>query len=277
MHKVLFCPPDFFQIVDVKNPFMEGAAAVDKAKARAQWESVRKAFADAGFGLLEIPAVAGLEDMVFAANQTFVGVTSDGRRFIVPSLMRFDSRRLEVPHFVEFFRQNGFEIFDLGLDLAAGEFLEGHGDLLWNADHGFVWAGHGFRSSSAGVKKFAAKMRALDIPVVDLELRDPRFYHLDTCLAPLTADAVLIYPGAFTPAALETIRGKIARIYEVPEQEALDFVCNGVAANGTFIAAKMTPGLQRALDAEGLRPRLVDTSEFEKSGGSVYCLKAFLP
>jgi N-dimethylarginine dimethylaminohydrolase len=277
MRNVLFCPPDYFEIVDVKNPFMEGASAVDVVKARAQWENLRRAFADAGYGLLEIPAAPGLEDMVFAANQVFVGVTPGGKKFIVPSLMRFASRRREVPHYVEFFRRQGFEVHDLGLDLEAGEFLEGHGDLLWNADHRFVWAGIGPRSSGAAVKKFAGEMERLGIKVCTLELQDPRFYHLDTCLAPLTGGAVLIFPGAFSPAGLETIRSNVERVYEVAAEEALGFVCNGVSANGTFITAKLTPGLKRALDGEGLKPRVVDTSEFEKSGGSVFCLKVFVP
>ena len=45
MNNVLFCPPTYFDVIDVKNPFMLGAK-VDKAKARGQWESVRRAFLD---------------------------------------------------------------------------------------------------------------------------------------------------------------------------------------------------------------------------------------
>jgi arginine dihydrolase len=277
MRNVLFCPPDYFQVIDVKNPFMEGAPAVDGKKARVQWEHLRQAFADSGFGVHEIPAVPGLEDMVFAANQSFVGVTPDGRKFVVPSTMRFASRRREVPHFTAYFRKRDFEIFDLGLRVEAGEFLEGHGDLLWNLDHRFVWAGHGFRSSEAGVASFSAKMAEVGIEVVPLELRDSRFYHLDTCFAPLTPDAVLIYSGAFSPAALDRIRGRMRMVYEVEEREALSFVCNGVVANGRFITPKLTPTLERALKAERLTPVVVDTSEFEKSGGSVYCMKVFIP
>jgi len=277
MRNVLFCPPDHFQLVDVKNPFMEGQQAIDPLKARSQWEEVRRAFAECGFGLKEVPAVEGLEDMVFAANQAFIGVTPKGRSFAVPSQMRFASRRREVPHYVEYLRNHGLEIIDLGLNADAGEFLEGHGDLVWNSDYRFVWAGYGFRSSRSAVEKFSEKMSELGIKTVPLELRDPRFYHLDTCLAPLNTDSVLIYPGAFAPAGLDSIRKNIARVYEVPESEALGFICNGVAANGTFITAKLTPTLQHALTAEGMTAKVVDTSEFEKSGGSVFCLKAFMP
>ena len=35
--------------------------------------------------------------------------------------------------------------------------------------------------------------------VVDLQLVDPRFYHLDTCFCPLEGGYVMYYPPAFDP------------------------------------------------------------------------------
>ncbi len=272
MTRALFCPPDHFEIRDVKNPFMRGAEPVDAEKARAQWEEVRRAFEEAGVATEVIPAVADLEDMVFANNQVFVGESSQGERFIVPSHMRFPSRQREVPYFVEWFRERGYRVVELDL---SNEFLEGHGDLLWHADESKVWAGHGFRSSRGGVERFAAAMRELEIEVIPLELVDGRFYHLDTCFAPLTREAVLIYPGAFSREALTAIRANCLRVHEVEEAEALRFVCNGVAANGRFLTPHLDAGLVRALARERLEPVVVETPEFEKSGGRICCLKLF--
>lgn len=274
MNRALFCPPNYFEIRDVKNPFMRGAEPVDARKAQAQWEGVRGAFEEAGVATEVIPAAPDLEDMVFANNQVFVGESTRGERFrfIVPSHMRFPSRQREVPYFVEWFRGRGYRVLELDL---SNEFLEGHGDLLWHADGPKVWAGFSFRSSRGGVERFAAAMRGLGIDVVPLELVDGRFYHLDTCFAPLTAEAVLIYPGAFSPEALASIRANCPRVYEVDEPEALGFVCNGVAANGRFLTPRLESGLAGALGREGLEPVVVETSEFEKSGGSVCCLKLF--
>ncbi len=210
--RALFCPPTYFEVRDVKNPFMCDAEPVDKKKALEQWEALRRAFEKAGVATEVIPAVPDLEDMVFANNQVFVGQGRVGEkfRFIVPSRMRFPSRQREVPYFVEWFRGRGYRIVDLDL---ATEFLEGHGDLLWHADGSKVWAGHGIRSSRGGVEKFAAAMRELEIEVIPLELADERFYHLDTCFAPMTAEAVLIYPGRFRrrhwPASGRTVPGSM--------------------------------------------------------------------
>ena len=101
MNRALFCPPTYFEIRDVKNPFMRGAEPVNAEKAQAQWEGVRCAFEEAGVATEVIPAVRDLEDMVFANNQVFVGQGRAGEPFFVPSHMRFPSRQREVPYFVE--------------------------------------------------------------------------------------------------------------------------------------------------------------------------------
>ena len=272
MPSVLFCGPEHFDIVDSKNPFMKPGEPVDLALARRQWEEVKQAFVAAGFQTEVLTSVPDLEDMVFANNQVFVGKSKEGR-FIVPSRMRYASRQREVPHYVSWFKQRGYRVIELQF---GDDFLEGHGDLLWHANSSKLWAGYGFRSTLGGVKKFSAAMDPLGIKVIPLELLDPRFYHLDTCFAPLTSKAVLVHPAAFTPQSYETIQKHCERVYIVGEDDALKFVCNGVAAGGRFITPHLSPQVENALSRERLEPVLVDTSEFQKSGGSVCCLKLFI-
>jgi N-dimethylarginine dimethylaminohydrolase len=240
--------------------------------ARQQWESVKTAFEDAGFRVEVLSSVDGLEDMVFANNQVFVGESKAGK-FIVPSRMRYASRQREVPHYVSWFKQRGYRVIELDF---GDDYLEGHGDLLWHADSSKVWAGYGFRSSLGGVKKFAAALEPLGIGVIPLELRDPRFYHLDTCFAPLTSKAVLVHPAAFAPQCYQTIQQNCERVYIVGEDDALKFVCNGVAAGTAFITPHISPQVANALSRERLQSVIVNTSEFQKSGGSVCCLKLFI-
>jgi N-dimethylarginine dimethylaminohydrolase len=59
-------------------------------------------------------------------------------------------------------------------------------------------------------------------------------------------------------------------------EEAHRFMGNGIVANGRYITPYLSDDLGKILGAEGLTPVVVDTSEFEKSGGSVFCMKAFL-
>jgi N-dimethylarginine dimethylaminohydrolase len=109
-----------------------------------------------------------------------------------------------------------------------------------------------------------------------LELVDPHFYHLNLCLAPLTPESLLIYPGAFAPETLARIR-IWAQTFEVTREEALRFVCNGVSVNGYYITPQLNHRLEQILGREGIEPMVVDLSEFHKAGGSVASLKMLLP
>ena len=268
---VLMCPPTFFEVREAKNPHM--GLAIDRVRAQHQWENVQRSLRDSGLKIELIDPVQGLDDMVFAANQVFVGGDLQVGKFIVPSRMRYPSRQKEVAFYVEWFRHRGYRVVELDL---PGEYLEGHGDLLWHPDRSRIWAGFGFRSTRGGVEKFAAAMDKLGFPVTPLELIDKHCYHLDTCFCPLNGSAVLIYPEAFSPAAIGAIGNGFERIHHLTRDEAMQFIANGVVVNGRFVTPRLTANLTGILAGEGLAPVVVDTSEFEKSGGSVFCMKTFI-
>jgi N-dimethylarginine dimethylaminohydrolase len=212
--------------------------------------------------------------MCFTAGQAFVGIDREDRSFAVPSRMLHRSRPDEVEHFALWYSQQGYRIIEL--ELEGEEFLEGAGDLLWNPDWESVWAGFGHRSTRDAVDQFAALMESMGFEARKLELVDPHFFHLNLCLAPLAPEAALIYPGAFAPETLARIRNWV-ETFEVTREEALQFVCNGVAVNGYYITPRLTPRLEQILGREGIEPIVVEVSEFEKAGGSVASLKMLLP
>jgi N-dimethylarginine dimethylaminohydrolase len=272
--RVLLCPPAYFDVVDRKNAYMLQKASVDHENAQREWQALRSALEQTGCEVEIIPPAPGLEDMVFAANQVFVGFHETIGKFIVPSRMVHASRQREVPFYAEWYRQRGFKIIELDLVV---DYLEGHGDLLWHPDWSRIYAGYGFRSTQGGVEKFRDAMSKLGIPVVPLRLVDPYCYHLDTCFCPLNNEAVLIYPGAFAAESLANLRQFWPRVHELTTDEAHRFMGNGIVANGSYLTSHLTPNLETILRREGLVPVIVDTSEFEKAGGSLFCMKAFLP
>jgi N-dimethylarginine dimethylaminohydrolase len=271
---VLLCPPAYFDVVDQKNPYMSKDARVDRTQAQRQWQALCSALEEAGCKVETITPAPGLEDMVFAANQVCVGFHEGVGKFIVPSRMVHASRQREVPFYVDWFRQRGYKIIEVDL---GSDHLEGHGDLLWHPDWSRIYAGYGFRSTQAGVEKFREAMSKLAVPVVSLRLVDPYCYHLDTCFCPLNNDAVLIFPGAYAAESLATLRSFWKRVHELTADEAHRFMGNGIVANGRYLTPYLTPHLEAILRQENLAPVIVDTFEFEKSGGSLFCMKAFLP
>jgi N-dimethylarginine dimethylaminohydrolase len=275
MPKALVCPPTYFDVVDKKNPYMQGQT-VDQAKARAQWDNLCDVLRQNGCEIETIEPVPSLEDMVFAANQIFVGAKPGYGKFAVPSRMVYDSRQREVPFYVNWCRQHDYQIIELDLS-QSHDCLEGHGDLLWHPDGSRIYAGYGFRSTRGGIEKFSLAMSKMNIPVIPLELIDPYCYHLDTCLCPLNPEAVLIFPGAYSDAALALIHKFWPRVHLLTADEAHGFMGNGIVANGAYITPRVTSPLEAILKQEGLNPVIVDTSEFEKAGGSCFCMKTFLP
>jgi len=247
---------------------------VDRAKARTQWENLRNVLQENGCEVETIDPVLGLEDMVFAANQVFVGEKNGYGKFAVPSRMVYDSRHREVPYFVQWCRSRDFQVIDLEF---GDDYLEGHGDLLWHPDGSRIYAGYGFRSTRGGVEKFAAAMAKMEIPVEPLQLVDRYCYHLDTCLCPLNNDAALIFPGAYSSEALAVIHKFWKRVHLLTADEAHRFMGNGIVVGSSYITPYITPQLEKILQQEGLKPFVVDTSEFEKAGGSCFCMKMFLP
>jgi N-dimethylarginine dimethylaminohydrolase len=274
LNHVLMSRPDYLTIVEGRSPFARHPSPVNHALAVAQWESLIAAFQRAGLDAQLLDSQPGLEEMCFTADQAFAGIDREDRSFAIPSRMLHSIRRDEVELFCQWYCSHGYRIIDLGLE--GEEFLEGTGDLLWNPDWESVWAGFGHRSTAAAVDQFAAHMEAMGFEVRKLELVDPLFYHLNLCLAPLTPDSLLIYPGAFAPQTLAQIR-LWAKTFEVTREEALHFVCNGVSVNGYYIAPQLNHRLEQILGREGIEPIVVDLSEFQKAGASVASLKMLLP
>lgn len=275
---VLMCPPDFYDVREVKNPLMAGnVGRVSARAARRQWDAVVAAFEDSGCPVSSIDAVPGLEDMVFCANQSLVGLNAKLEKVCLLSSMRHPSRRPEVERFESWFRKAGYKILRLK-DEAV--YLEGGGDAVWHPGRRLIWGGYGFRSEARAFQEVA---EAFDAPVILLKLVNESFYHLDTCFCPVTPEAALIYPPAFAPESLAMILKIFRVVVAAPEPDAFkNLACNAAIFSGgtgkprTAIIQKGTSVTARYLEALGAQVTEVETSEYIKSGGSVFCMKMFL-
>ena len=271
---VLMCPPDHFQVLSVKNPYMRGGVgSVDTAKARRQWEALVAAFESVGCPVEKITPTPDLEDMVFCANQSLAGTRPDGEKVAMISSMRHASRRREVQAFESWYEERGYRV--VRLKAGGHETFEGSGDAVWHPGKRLIWGGHGFRTDAAMFEQVAA---AFKTPVILLKLVNERFYHLDTCFCPLTPEAVLIYPSAFDAASLELILKIFPIVVTSSEADAVTRMsCNAaVWRSKAAIIQKGAAAAAGHMRALGLDVVEVDTSEFVKSGGSVYCLKQYL-
>lgn len=269
---VLFTTPDYFDVAYVINPHMaEHVGTVDVSRAHAQWAALRETYHALGIRVHEIAGQTGLPDMVFCANQTLPFLSPrTHKRGIIRSQMFAPERRNEVEHFARFFENQGQHVLDL--PQTATLYFEGMGDAIWHPGRHLLWGGYGFRTS---MDAYLYLSEVLRVPVLALRLDDADFYHLDTCFCTLTEDTVLIYPGAFDDAGLALIHAFFDRIIEAPEEEARRlFACNAHSPDQKHVIIQEgCTETEAKLRAQGFTPVPVDTSEFIKAGGSVFCMK----
>jgi lysine-ketoglutarate reductase/saccharopine dehydrogenase-like protein (TIGR00300 family) len=260
--RFLVCPPEHYGVEYVINPWMDGNVhRADREKAAAEWQQYFNVLSKVAETAAMTPRAA-LPDLVFTANGGLVL----GRNVILGHFMHRE-RRPEEPWFREWFEQNGFNVQELPRDLP----FEGEGDALWDGARGILWAAYGPRTE-LDVHPLLAQWLAVE--VVSLRLVDKRFYHLDTCLAPLEGGHLMYYEGAFDAASIRVIESRVPpelRI-AVSERDALHFACNAVCAGTEVLLNAATPELHARLEAAGYSVHETRLGEFIKSGGAAKCL-----
>jgi N-dimethylarginine dimethylaminohydrolase len=269
---ILMSHPRGFRIESAINPHMRDAngnlKVANYEKALEQWQAMRRLYESIGFRVVVIEGGEAWPDMVFCANQTFPFLDSKKRPAIALSTMRSDTRKGEVPLFEKWARAQGLQIYLL---TTPGSF-EGSGDALWDFSTSKIYGGYGFRTDRA---KYAELETLTGKKIVPLELRDERFYHLDTCLVLLGNGRAAYVEEAFTKDGLRTLKSEFKDLIRIAEKEAIEnFAGNAFCPDGrNVVLQKGANSFVEALRQRDFKVHEVETEEFIKAGGSVFCTK----
>lgn len=260
MKRILLCPPDYYDIEYEINPWMHISNKVDKSKVENAYNQIKDLYVSLGVEVYEIEAAKGLPDMVYTANFGQVA----GTQFI-RSNFKYEQRRKEADLASEYFQKKfGFETVALPEDI----FFEGQGDLLNDGNRFFF--GWGKRSDKRA-KPFLEKYIGRE--VIDFELVNPYFYHLDTALTPLSPEIVVYNPQSFTKEGIDTIHKTFKTYIETNEVDSKVIACNMVRVGKHVVhGAGISAELQEALTNLGFVLHAIDTTEYIKGGGSVKCV-----
>ena len=268
---IVVCPPTYFDVVDRKNPFMTMDTPVDREKAHRQWLTLRQTFAATGMQVHEYAPLLGAEDMVFSANPALAGLNRSGDRVAVASRMKYPARSIEVPAIVECLTQLGYTV---DATIPPSVYFEGGGDAVWHPGRHVLYAGYGWRSDATS---HPVLERVFEAEIVPLRLADERFYHLDTALCAVDSDTALVVVEAFDQGGLDELQHRFKRLLRIDLGEALSMAANAAScADGSVIIDCAAHTTIATLKSLGYTVSAVDTSEFRKSGGSVYCMKQYL-
>jgi N-dimethylarginine dimethylaminohydrolase len=259
---ILMCRPDYFTVSYRINPWMHPEDPTDTSLAVKQWEVLYQTYLDLGFDVQLIDPIAGLPDMVYAANGGFVlDNIAYGASFTYPE------RQPEGPAYMDWFRANGYDV------RVPENVNEGEGDFLLVGD--VLLAGMGFRTASNSHAELA---QIFGREVVTLGLINPSFYHLDTAVAVLDpspeagqAANIAYLPSAFDEPSLAILRERYPDAVIVTEEDAAVLGLNSYSDGYNVVIASRAKDFERQLRARGYNPIGVDLSELLLGGGGVKC------
>jgi N-dimethylarginine dimethylaminohydrolase len=274
---ILMCSPDYFNVSEALNSFMldnDGHLhRVDTRLAYQQWTNVRFLYESLGHRVFTIRGEVGMENMVFTANQSFPYFDmKTQKKSVIMSNMRKDKRKREVIYFEAWYRKNGYEVHHL----RSGSF-ESMGDALWFPGKYLILSGYGSTvHHRTDLEALEQVSQIIGCPVVGIHLRHEHFYHLNTTLSIVDPNICVVYKPGVGKEGLRILEALFKHIVVVQKREAYapHFACNAFSPDGTIVFIQNTATATiKALEKLGKRVIGVDTSEYIKSGGSVFCMK----
>lgn len=267
---------DYFNDGQAINPYMHRNAPIDRERARAEHEAIRKALTRIGINVVKVPPPVDCQDGVYTANWALVR----GKKAIMSVLP--GARKGEEPYAEQVLHDLGKTI----IKVPEGLRFSGQGDAL--ACGNYLFTGSHYRSDPA-VWPFVAETLGYDVitlrtvpertwfgwPVTNRASGwpDSFFYDIDLALTILRPGLIAWCPPAFTKESQEKIRAltDIEKI-EVPLREAKEaFACNLISTGHAVVMSDHAPELRAAIEAKGLRVRTPEITELVKGGGYIRC------
>ncbi|OGY41591.1 MAG: hypothetical protein A2Y82_01205 [Candidatus Buchananbacteria bacterium RBG_13_36_9] len=261
--KFLMCQPQYFDVDYEINPWMNVGNRPDKILAQKQWLDLKNTYLKLGAEVNLIDPIKDLSDLVFTANAGLVY-----ENIFIPSQFKFRERKGEEPHFIKWFESKGYVVKRLPPSID----FEGEADRILHNDK--ILMGYGFRSSLPAHKEIS---KILKKEVIPLELINPNFYHLDTCLAYFDFnDTILYYPKAFSLESQEIIKKEFNNIIQVSDEEAFKYACNSINISDNVVINENCTDAYSKLKKYNYKIYTLNTSEFMKAGGSIKCMTLIL-
>jgi dimethylargininase len=222
---------------------------IDAALATRQWQSYVDALVEVGWRVVEVGPADDCPDAVFVEDPVVIyGKTAVLARSGAPE------RRAETVGV-----EKALDGYDIRRIEAPGT-LDG-GDVLKIGDT--IYVGRGGRTNDDGIHQLAAHLPGATVVPVSTTL----VLHLKSAVTALPDGTVIGYPPLVDDPSV------FPQFLAVPEESGAHVVLLG---GDRVLMAASAPETAALLETRGLRPILVDISEFEKLEGCVTCLSVRL-
>lgn len=254
-----------------QNPYLMGIPTVNHKKALHQHQQLQRMLHHA----YTATSSYSLPDLVFVGNGGLSLPRLPRPTILLPN-MKFKQRQDELQALIPIYQQLGLEI----IPFPNRSLFEGQADLRWFHGGRKAVGGYGYRSTRQGletVKRLCTEIyqaHSLSVPeFLFLPIESDDYYHIDLALLSYHEASCVVHRRAFSKKSIQRLQDFLGEENVHVIDTTDNFCLNAVVEGNRLITHHMIPSLKHLLEHITKKTvHMVDTSEFEKSGGSVRCM-----
>lgn len=294
IHKILMCPPTYFSIPSPDpnlghyNDHSIKGYEIYKAdpqaflkKAVQQWNNLKNILTQKlGVKIYLLDPDPMLFDQVYTADAS-VSLVVSNQDFSLISYFMHPKRQAEANKHYDFLVK---EFPKRKIIILKSEF-EGSGDNVYDSFRDVYWSGYNLdlrhpAEGRSNKDNHALLSESLNITVNSLQVKRP-YFHIDTCLAPLSRGHMIIFEEGLHPDSYKMVLEKGFKQFDLDpleyliyanEDEAYQYACNIINIDNKVILPKCGSRIPRQLQKVGYDVFEVDVSQFIYAGGGPHCL-----
>jgi len=259
---------------DGQNPYIEldMKGLIDNKRVLKQHRALLRAFVTPTLECALSPT-RPLPDIVYCASAGLSLPRLSHPLILLPN-MKYPQRKAELPYIKDFFTSIKLPF----IEYSGKEPFEGQAELKWFCGGRKAVCGYGHRST----KQTAVELQRIfkhiygdQAPeLLALPLPSSLYYHLDLAMLEYDDTKCIIEHNAFSPASIKKLQ-RFLGPNNVTIIHSMDTFCLNAIVDGAHLITHRLSDPRMKSKLESITGRIVkqvDTSEFEKSGGSVRCM-----
>lgn len=278
MKRLLICPYSYelndYQIG--QNPFLKPHTRVDKVAAYKSHAELATTLKNSVFYHVHPPPAASVPDLVFVANG---GLSLRGlpEAIVLLPSMKYPQRQREIGFLKSVFDDLRIKT----VPFPSNHVFEGQAEAKWLHGGKLLICGAGVRATHESYKVLDTILTrvyeayGLSPPkLLVLSIVRDEFFHLDSACFEFDDSKMVIQKRAFSPESVRDLKKALGdeNVFVIDTPDPFEF--NAIVDGPMLITHKLVDaGLKNQLETiTGRTVKMIDTSQFEISGGSVRCL-----
>jgi N-dimethylarginine dimethylaminohydrolase len=258
---------------DDQNPYIDIHYRNNKKKILEQHRHLEKTLYNTIRYTIRKP-VHVLPDIVFTANAGLC-FPRIPKTILLPR-MKYKQRQEELSYLVQIFKELKLTL----LTLPGKEPFEGQAEIKWFCGGLKAVGGYGHRSTKKSFDDFNTLCKhiygsyGLAPPkIMALPIASSHYYHLDLAMLEFDDTKCIVHKHAFSDTSIKRLK-KFLGAQNVFVIDTTDSFClNAIVDGDNLITHTLSPSLKKELEHITHRTiKMINTSEFELSGGSVRCM-----